>query len=155
VTCSGEPGHPRYQAGDAEDPVFDGDELLYRRYIKAHFPYGRLLPAAFSFPRPSFNRGKYSVPQDVLHSDCCEGRALDGWGVLQCAVTELPTPVDGADGRRFFFSPMHQPRECCYAHSEVWCTEEGNITDTPSKKVREEFRVRLAQKMIVRIVASA
>lgn len=156
MTCSGEAGHPQYQDERAEDPFFDGNELLYRRFIKEHFQEARLLPAAFAFPRQSFNRGKYSAPEDVLHPDCADGRKLEGWGVLECLVANLPTPLVGADNRIFNFSAVHQPQECCYAHTEIWCvTETGKPAENPSKKVRETFRVRLAERMRVRIHATA
>ena len=157
MCCSGEPGHPRYyRRGDPEDQVFAEGELLYRRYMVEHYQNHQLLPAAFPFPRPSFNREKYSAPEDVLHPDCCEGKKLkDGWGVIECSSTNLPTPVVGQDGKTFQFEPVHRPLECCYAHTEVWCRTGGEFVDEPSRKVRETFRVRLAQMMTVRIHATS
>jgi hypothetical protein len=155
MSCSGESGHPRYQNGDCEDRVFAGGELLYRRYREEHFQNRQLLPAAFKFPRQSFNREKYSAPEDVLHPDCCDGKKLNfRWGVLECSSADLPTPVVGQDGKVFHFEPIHRPLECCYAHTEVWCKSSGAPVDEPSPKVKETFRVRLAQKMAVRIRAA-
>jgi hypothetical protein len=156
MPCSDDPGHPRYRNDEPVDQVFDDGELLYRRYRREHFYNQQLLPAAFRFPRQSFNREKFSTPEDVLHPDCCEGNKLEGWGVLQCSSSDLPTPLDGSDGRRFEFKPIHRPQECCYAHAEVWCkVAEGEFVDEPSPKVKETFRVRLAQRMTVRIQATA
>jgi hypothetical protein len=155
MPCSDEPGHPRYRNGDLEDQLFEEGELLYRRYKREHFYNQQLLPAAFRFPRQSFNREKYSAPEDVLHADCCEGNKLEGWGVLECSSTNLPTPVDGSDGKRFEFEPVHRPLECCYAHTELWCrVAGGEFVDEPSSKVKETFRVRLAQRMAIRKPAS-
>jgi hypothetical protein len=153
MPCSGESGHPRYQNSDCEDPVFTEGELLYRRYKAEHFHNRQLLPAAFKFPHQSFNREKYSSPEDVLHPDCCDGKMLGGWGVLECSSTNLPTPVVGQDGKVFHFEPVHKPTECCYAHTEVWCKSGGQPVDQPSPKVKETFRVKLAQQMAVRIQA--
>jgi hypothetical protein len=155
MCCSGEIGHPRYRNGDPEDPIFAEGEILYRRYMAVHFQNQRLLPSAFQFPRPSFNREKYSAPHDVLHPDCCDGKQLNGgWGVLECSSACLPTPVVGQDGKTFHFEPVHKPLECCYAHTEVWCRVAGNeFVDQPSPKVKETFRVLLAQRMTVRIQA--
>jgi hypothetical protein len=154
VTCSGEEGHPQYWNGTPEDPVFLNGEKLFRRYRKEDFYDQRLLPAAFKFPRQSFNRERYSTPEDVLHSDCCNGQQLVGWGVLECSATDLPTPIDGPNNRRFHFAAVHQPRECCYAHTELWCRIEDQWVDEPSpKKLKETFRVLLAQRMTIRIVA--
>lgn len=155
MACSGEPGHPRYRYDDPEDQTFAEGEPLYRRYRAEHFQNHQLLPSALRFPRPSFNRGKYSNPEDVLHSDCCDGKELhDGWGVIECSSSDLPTPIDGPDGRTFRFEPVHQPLECCHAHTEIWCNSDGEFVDAPSPKVREAFRVKLAQRMTVRLDAS-
>jgi hypothetical protein len=157
MSCSGEPGHPRYQNGDREDRIFSDGELLYRRYRAEHFQNQQLVPSAFKFPRQSLNREKCSTPEDVLHPDCCDGRRLDvEWGVLECSSTDLPSRVVGQDARVFHFEPVHQPLECCYAHTEVWCRSGGGeLADEPSPKVRETFRVRLAQRMTVRIRAGS
>jgi hypothetical protein len=155
MPCSGEPGHPRYRNGDPEDQVFTNGELLYRRYRVEHFQNQQLLPSAFKFPRQSFNREKYSTPEDVLHSDCCDGKKLqDGGGVLECSSTNLPTPIDGQDGRTFQFETVHKPLECCHAHTELCCKAGGEFVDEPSPKVKEIFRVRLALRMTVCIYAS-
>jgi hypothetical protein len=151
MSCAADPGHPRYQNGDPDDQVFSDGELLYRRYRAEHFLEQKLLPSAFTFPRQSFNRAKYSMPEDVLHPECCHGKELAGWGILECSSTNLPTPIGGTDGRAFQFEAVHQPLECCYAHTEIWCkTGEGGVIDQPSPKVKEAFRVRLAQMMTIR-----
>jgi hypothetical protein len=156
MPCSGDPGHPRYCNGDPEDQVFSEGELLYRRYLRIHFHNEQLLPSAFKFPHQSFNREKYSIPEDVLHPDCSDGKKLEiGWGVLECSSTNLPTPLDGSDGKTFQFEPLHKPLECCYAHTELWCkADDGEFVDEPNRKVKETFRVRLAQNMKVRIEAT-
>lgn len=88
-----------------------------------------------------------------MHVDCCDGKILNsGWGVLQCSSSELPTPIEGPDGRTFQFEVAHAPRECCYAHTEL-CCKSGDEFVEPSPKVKETFRVRLAQKMTIRIRA--
>jgi hypothetical protein len=154
MCCTDEPGHPRYQDGDAADQDFATGELLYRRYLLGHFQNNQLLPAAFTFPRPSFNREKYSGPEDVLHADCCGGTRRGEMGVLECSSTDLPAPIDGADGGPIRFRPVHRPLKCCYAHTEIWCRNaEGEDVERPSRHVREAFRVGLALRMTVRILA--
>jgi len=155
MSCSDEEGHPKYQNGSGVDPGFAEGELLFRRYKKEHYQGGQLLAAAFKFPSQSFNRQKYSKPEDVLHPDCCKGADLRDWGVLECSSTDLPTPIPGTDNRTFHFSAEHVPQECCYAHTVLLCTCGGVVVDKPSPKVREIFRVLLSQRMKVRIEATA
>jgi hypothetical protein len=64
---------PVHQDGLQVVDTFDSDEVLYRRYLLAHFIDHELVPQHFQFPRPSFNRSKFSEPVDVLHPDCCHG----------------------------------------------------------------------------------
>jgi len=116
--------------GSAEDQSFEPGELLFRRYPHEHFVDNRRLPCAFRFPRPSFNRAKYSKPEDVLHPDCCDGKVHLRHGILVWSISELPN-------------------KCCYAHCEVRCTLEGNEVEQPSKAVREKFCVALSLKMAV------
>jgi hypothetical protein len=154
MTCSDEEGHPRYANGSVEDPVFVDGEKLFRRYLREHFLDQQLLPSAFQFPRQSFNREKYSTPEDVLHPDCCNGKKLKDWGVLECPATDLPTPIKGPENREFHFKAEHRPWACCYAHTEVTCRE-NQTEKSPSPKVKELFRIELARRMSVRIVARA
>lgn len=150
MSCSEQEGHPQYSIeGLGTDQSFQPGEFLYRRYLRGHFVDNRLLPSAFQFPRPSFNRAKYSTPEHVLHPDCCDGKLHVGYGVLICAISDLPTPVLGGDNREFRFSAVHRPERCCYAHTEIHCTVEGNEVEQPSKVVKEKFRVALALKMTI------
>jgi len=149
---------PIHQDGKTPVEQFAGEELLYRRYLSEHFVDGNLLPASFRFPKQSFNRSLFSKPEDVLHPHCCDGMALfkDGWGVLECRVSALPSPVKAADGGSFVFSPKHAPEATCYAHSELWCKNDlsvANEYDYPPKSVRETFRIKMARVMSVRIPA--
>jgi hypothetical protein len=154
MCCSGEEGHPQYQEGSALDPMFVDRELLFRRFRKDHLKDGRVLPSAFRFPRQSFIRAKYSVPEDVLHPDCCDGKDLRHWGVLECSSTELPTPLISGDQRSFIFAAVHAPLECCYAHTEIRCECDGSDVIEPSKKVQEEFKVKLSLRAQILIDAS-
>ncbi|MEQ1946442.1 MAG: hypothetical protein ABL995_04600 [Bryobacteraceae bacterium] len=132
------------------EPAFDPNELLYRRFSPEHIQDGGFLPAAFPFPRLSLNRSKFSELEDVLHPDCCNGRALSNWGIVAFAARDLPTPIPGADDRQFDFSLKHVPLECCYAHSEIFCEADGVEIPKPSAKVRERFRVELALRSTIR-----
>ena len=153
-------GSPVHQDGRAPVLSFDNEELLYRRYLSVHFVEGQLLPQTFRFPKQSFNRSKFSNPEDVLHIGCCDGNPLfpsvESWGVLQCRVSAIPTPIDSSNGEGFHFFPKHVPKPTCYAHSELWCRRESSSSgdyDSPPASVREKFRIKLARVLSSRIPA--
>lgn len=152
---------PIHQNGKLPVDLFQSEELLYRRYLSEHFTDGKILPASFRFPKQSFNRSLFSKPEDVLHVHCCNGVVLapeGGWGVLECRVSALPSPVNTIDGRSYVFFPKHIPEPTCYAHSELWCRKnlsDASEYDDPPTSVKETFRIKLARVMSVRIPAAA
>ena len=140
----------------AEDPAFGSDELLYRRYLQAHWIGGCFSPLGFSFSEhsgQSVNRQKYSEPEDVQFFE--NGTFDNDWGVLEFAVRDIPPilPEDGAAS--FVFFPKHIPEELNFAHSEVWCDREERTGGyvRPSKTVRKLLRAKLSQRVLVRIEA--
>jgi hypothetical protein len=147
---------PAHRDGRAAVDEFDDGEFLYRRYLMVHFVDGRVLPQSISFPKPSFNRSKFSLPQDVLHVDCCDGKDRLGWGVLEGKVPELRVSADSGDNRRFSTYPKHIPESTCYAHSELWCACPPESEDAkPSQSAKEKLRILLSRGLKVRIAASA
>ena len=95
------------------------------------------------------NRGKFSVPGDVLEPDCCDGTQLTDWQVVALLVGDMPQRLISGDNREFHFFLRHMPVPRCYAHSEMWCNQGGpdvEAYDEPPKKVRDEFRMTLARK---------
>ena len=137
--------------------TFDDNEVLYRRYLLAHFVDHELVPQHFQFPRPSFNRSKFSQPVDVLHPDCCDGRVFgSGLGVLECLASDARVSTLSHDNREVALHPKHIPLPTCYAHSELWCIISEDGTELrPSSTVREKFRIKLAKKFSERIPATA
>lgn len=128
---------------------FDLDELLYRRVNPVHHLIeGVLSPLAFNFPNQSFNRGRYSLPEDVLHPDCCSGMIFKDWRVATLSVSDIPNQLRSGDDKEFRFSMHHTPERLCYPHSEIRCRQGVTFLNDrkPPKKVREEFRAILAQK---------
>jgi hypothetical protein len=105
-----------HRVGREPDPVFESDELLYRR-----FPLNKPdLTAAISFKRMSVNRGKYcNSPDDVLWNSTDGGR-LEGFGVLEFEVGALGLTVRHPhDPVSFALRPDHTPEPCNYPHTEV------------------------------------
>jgi len=148
---------PTHQDGLPVVEAFDDGEVLYRRYLLVHFIDRELVPQHFQFPRPSFNRSKFSQPDDVLHPDCCDGRVLgSGWGVLECPASDARVSTRSQEDKELVLHPKHVPRQTCYAHSELWCFESENGMEVkPSSKVRERLRIKLAKKFNERIPATA
>jgi hypothetical protein len=143
-----------YRNGRPEDQVFDGAELLCRRYVQEHLINGQFSPAGFSFKTsgPSVNRQKYSDPEDVLFLP--DGTFCDECGVLEFAVWNIPARIQGGQSA-YVFSPRHVPEDLNYAHSEIWCDSEeptGGCVE-PTRAVKKKLRAILGQHAFPRIAA--
>ena len=138
---------------------FSPEERLYRRYRPEHYKGGKILPAAFQFPKHSVTRGAFSRPEDVLHSDCARGKDVRNCGVLTMLVGSIPRGVSGTDGTKYVFSVRHEPENTCYAHSVIWCQRDGRGTaesecyDEPPATLKEKFRIELALGVTIAIPA--
>jgi hypothetical protein len=144
-----------HQDGRTAVDTFDADEFLYRRYAMVHFADGQVLPQTISFPKPSFNRSKFSRPEDVLHIDCCDGKGLPGWGVLESRASDLCVSAESGDKRKFTLYPKHVPEPTCYAHSELWCTSPTSEDAKPTESAKEKLRILLSRELKVKIPATA
>ena len=105
----------------------------------------------------STNRSKYSEPQDVLEPDCCDGHHRPECVVLDILVSDVPTEIPAPDetGRLFRFRMAHRPCELCFAHTEIWCNQSGDIEQphqAPPKQVKNLFRGELARRLAARPV---
>ncbi len=97
----------------------------------------------------SFNRGKYSVPEDVLHADCCNGEARADWRVFAVEVGDLKHNFsDPTTGQTIRVDVRHVPEETCYAHTELALidTADGSQVAAPHKVIKTQFRVRVSQR---------
>jgi hypothetical protein len=139
-------------------PIFESDERLFRRYPKASLINGKPVPLTMLLEAEvSANRSKYSEPQDVLESDCCEGHNRAGCVVLDMHVSDIPESIPTGDGsgRIFPFRLVHEPRETCFPHSEIRCNQDGDIRtphEEPPKSVRNLFRAEVARQLSNRAV---
>lgn len=146
---------PLHQDGRTIVDAFESDEFLYRRIAMVHLADGQVLPQSIRFPKPSFNRSKFSSPQDVLHTDCCGGKEQPGLGVVEGMVADLCVSAESGDMRRFTTYPKHVPEPTCYAHSELWCASPNSEDVRPSESAKEKLRILLARALRVRIPATA
>jgi hypothetical protein len=145
---------PVHQDGRMAVDTFDPDEFLYRRYSTVHLVDGQVLPQTISFPNPSFNRNKFSRPEDVLHIDCCDGKERPGWGVLEGRASDLCVSAESGDKRKFTMYPKHAPKPTCYAHSELWCASPDSKDAKPSQSAKEKLRILLSRALKVKIAAT-
>jgi hypothetical protein len=111
----------------------------------------QVAPQSIRFPKPSFNRSKFSKPEDVLHVDCCDGKRLPGWGVLESRLSDLRASAESGDNRTFTLYPKHEPETTCYAHSELWCSSPTSEDAKPTDSVKEKLRIKLARILKVKI----
>jgi hypothetical protein len=137
--------------GRAADQNFGADESLFRRFPKESLVNGWPMPLTVHFDDTgiSVNRSRYSLPQDVLEPDCCDGYVRVGQVVLEFLASDIPAQLP-AEIPAYRFVLRHVPLECCYAHSVIWVNEEGDIERPclkPSKTVRNLFRAELLTKM--------
>jgi hypothetical protein len=145
---------PMHQDGQTAVDAFDPDELLYRRYSLVHIVNGQVAPQSISFPKPSLNRSRFSRPEDVLHVDCCNGKELTGWGVLESNASDLRVSAESGDSRTFTLYPKHVPEPTCYAHSELWCSSPTSEDAKPTDSVKEKLRIKLSRVLKVTIPAT-
>jgi hypothetical protein len=151
-------GHFQNRVHQNRRPVnqrFSPDERLYRRFPKKYLINGRPVPLniqSIQFGDDSgisVNRGSCCEPQDVLEPDCCGGTIRHECVVLEILVSELPEGLTTENGSQTFRFPMrHVPRPLCYAHSEVWCNDTGDIErpyQRPPKEIRDHFRAHIAK----------
>jgi hypothetical protein len=135
---------------------FSDDELLFRRAFPLELnSMGELVPIqleSFSFSKdvggaPSFLRGTYAAPRDVIHSDCAADKDVSGCFVFQLLVSELPGPIVTGDGKRCYsFWPVPVPVELCGAHCVIGSHLHDDATRTyskPSSAVVTELRVQI------------
>jgi hypothetical protein len=147
--------NPMHRDGQSAVDAFDADELLYRRYSKRDIVNGQVVPQSVSFPKPSFNRSKFSRPEDVLHVDCCGGKQpVIGLGVLEGRVSDFRKSAQSGDNRIFTLYPKHVPNETCYAHSELWCATSESEDAKPSQSAKEKLRIMASRALSVKIEAT-
>jgi len=147
-----------HQNGRAVDQNFGPAESLFRRYPRRWLLNGKPVPLTMQFEDQSgisVNRSKYSEAQDVLEPDCCDGHVRAECVVLEFPTADVPPELRTEDGtnRTFRFPLKHVPQDTCYAHSEIWCNQEGDIElpyESPPKRVRDIFRAKLAARVAER-----
>lgn len=137
------------------DKLFSGSELLYRRAFPQELnSKGELVPTqleSFSFSRdvdgaPSFLRGEYAIPADVVHPDCAGKRDVSACSALQMSVADMPGPLMAGDGKKYSFWPVHRPLPGCGAHVVIGSHLHGDPAMAyakPSGAVITDLKVKI------------
>lgn len=109
--------------GRQEDPNFDDDEKLYRRFSPDKLDGNEISIAAVALPDMSVGREKYGKPQWLLLED-----DYADWGVLAFLVKDIPPNrnVWHEGVIAFVLEPHHVPYKNNYPHSEVWVLRDGS-----------------------------
>lgn len=134
---------------DIDEPI-PTDEKLYRSVAAEHVADNHVLPDAVELPRCSFNRAKYSSPEDVL----VESRPTEN-GILWLCAGDLPEPVprETSAGEPYEFFTADDPTEDNEAHAEVRVRPKNGTFNLKakisSKTTKAKAKAALAAKLRV------
>ena len=141
-----------YRQGRAVDPVFEPTEVLYHRIAVGGAAGTRPDGFDIRLPEASVNRGKYSLPEDVLYPNYFH------LGVAEFPVSAIPAPLDFKDQqgstKRYELTIQHDPQEDNYAHSELRAFRDGLRVVHSGKipvVVKSEFKQIIAEAMVIRL----
>jgi hypothetical protein len=131
------------------DQEVPANETLYRSIAKDHFVEGvGVLAPGVEMPACSFNRSKYSAPEDVTVSS----RPREN-GIAEITPAELPPPIPRTDATPYEFFAADDPTDDNGAHCEVRICRTGTVY-TPSHKpnaaIKLKAREALARQLRVR-----
>lgn len=129
----------------AKDEPIPLEELLYRSILPEDVEGEHIIPHAVEMPACSFNRGKYSRPEDVLSSVRPRETV-----VTKVGVGELPEPFPRQSGEICEFHAEDDPLDENPAHCEVRLSLRGrgysrNLRN--NKNLMFEARARLASRL--------
>lgn len=150
-----------HTAGRPKDPVFDEEELLYRRFFmlgpKEEWSMVGNDPSAqiFDLSEDSYNRSKYcEQAEDVLYNTKQEhnlGQHYNNAGILSLKIHQLLSDdtivvdrnIPNVE-RRFTFGVEHAPEPCMYPHSNVNVLVNGEVAP------KRPASIKLALRLILR-----
>jgi hypothetical protein len=131
------------------DPTIPEDEVLYRSIAKEHVVEGiGVLAAGVEMPACSFNRSRYSEPEDVIVAS----RPREN-GIVEIKPVDLPPPVPRADAAPYEFLATDDPIDANDAHCEIRLRRTGteySKNHKPNPAIRAKACEALARKLHVR-----
>lgn len=129
------------------DNSFNEQEKLYRRFDQEGkkedwLTDGKKTASIFKLRDDSYNRSKYSNPEDVLTDNL--GNRYEGWGILSLNVhqiTGFKSPVNlNGENYEIELTVSHAPERCNYAHAEVSGCIDNKKIDKRKKSVKVVIR---------------
>jgi hypothetical protein len=110
-----------------------------------------VLPVALNLPCISYNRSKFSQPQDVHKPEAGAKPAQNGIATL--VAKRIPSAVfmgQGDKSNNYKLWLMHDPIECNYAHTELRvCNEHDPPTKPLKREPKSGYMNRLIRERIV------
>lgn len=138
--------------GRGLDNTFEPDERLYVRLMNIDQETNQLDFGDIRCPDQSVNRGKYSIPQDVLW---CKSQYLNDSGYGFFSVKQVPTSLKDGTGQVVYFFVEHDPIKEDdkylenYSHSEVRAYQNGERQKKVSRHIKIIFRQTIAELVSV------
>lgn len=129
----------------ALDEPIPPEEPLYRSVSVEHVFGPDILDSAVDLPRCSFNRGKYSLPEDVVTAR----RAKEN-GIVVIHGAHLPGKVPRETGEPYEFVTQDDPIDGNDAHAEVRLCRQGhpfNNNHKPNKAILAKAKDQLARNL--------
>lgn len=111
------PDLPEYmlQREREADPIFESDELLYRRVQPDDWDVEGVNLDALEFPDMSVQRQKYGPPNSARWE---RGNYVE-WGIIGFKVGDIPTDIPFQGSVIHKMKPIHTPHKKNYPHAEV------------------------------------
>lgn len=131
------------------DNDFAPDEELYRRIRATHVVNGRVIGAGVELgfpPACSFNRSKYSVPEDVFDTTKPED---NGIAFTQVARASFQASTTG--GVAWETVVAHAPIQGNRSHTEVRLKRSGETYDPKRRPGSDAFKKRIRELLAARL----
>jgi hypothetical protein len=139
------PGIPLHLHRDGRplDNFFSPCEIIYRRFKIKNEPEDweseGISERVFVLDRDSYNRSKYSFPEDVLLNvnALTQEEHFYDWGIVGIPYSALfartfDVTINKVD-MRFIVFLSHSPEECMYPHLEMLIYDAATNTPAPSR----------------------
>lgn len=146
----GIPEHLHQNGRTAENENFTPDERMFRRF-RPKDSLSEIVKTNFDFKSMSFNRERYSNPEDVLYN-IKENNHYNDCGVASLTVYEIERiQIPHPDDKQLYtFKAVHDPEECMYPHSIVQVFKNGNkVSEIKPSSVKSLIRDEYEKSIMI------